>query len=447
MNITVEKQPKCVAALSVEVAAEKVATERASIVKGISGQAKIPGFRPGKVPAKVIEKRFGKQIEAELQERLLQQAIQDAVKQEELNVLDVVQPTDLGFTDEGAFHFKTDVLLQPEFETPDYSSLKVEVEAPEVTEEDVEQSLSALRERYADFNEVDEAAKNGGFVTISYTTTFEGKPLEEATEQPVGFLAKNDDYWVKMDEESFLPGFCAQVEGMKAGDEKDITVTLPEDFPASELRGKEVVVATKVVAVKEQSLPELNDEFAGKVIPDKTMDDLKELIKDSLLEEKNRQLEDEKVDQIVTQLSEGLDFELPERLIESESQNVLRQKLNAAVQSGAAGDEIGTLIESLKEESNSQAEKNLRVHFILQKIAELEKVEVTQEELVGRIQQMAQQQQTPVKKFIKELQEKNQIPGVQSSILIGKTVDFLVAKAEVVESDAKSDEAASDSED
>ena len=155
MNIVVEKQPKCVATLRVEIPAEKVQGQRDQIVRGYASKARVPGFRPGKAPKALVEKRFEKEITEELNERLFNEAFDEALKQEDLKVLDFGIPENLSTSADGGISFVSKLTLAPEVQLPEYKGITVTVPPAEVPEEDVQGQLKALQERFADFKDIE----------------------------------------------------------------------------------------------------------------------------------------------------------------------------------------------------------------------------------------------------------------------------------------------------
>ena len=431
MNITAEKKT-CAATVNVEVPADKVASERQSIVKTYITQAKIPGFRPGKAPVAMIEKRFEQEIEGELANRLTQEAVDAAIKQEELKVLNVAAPEAPTFTTEGTFKFETNITLAPEFELPEYKGLTIDVPSAEVTDEDVTNSLTELQQRFADFKDIeDRGLEDNDFAVVDFTATVDGKPVAEAIGKPAGFLEGREGHWVKIEEDSFLPNFGPQLKGLKAGEEKTVTVTLGEDFPISDVRGSDVAFAVTVKEIKLQELPELNDEFADKLLPEKGIEGLKEVIKEQLAEEKRKASEDAKVNQIVEQLNALVDFDLPEELVQAETQGNIQGMAKRAMDQGMTQEMLESQQDELVENAEKQARTNLKTNFLLQEISFKEEIKVEDQDVLQRIYQMAQQENKAPKKYIKELQKANAIQNVRNSVLIGKTIDFLVENATV----------------
>jgi trigger factor len=435
MNIVVEKLPKCVATLRVEIPADKVQGEREQIVRGYASKARVPGFRPGKAPRAVVEKRFQKEIAEELNGALINEAYDEALKQESLHVLDFGVPEDVTTHPNGSITFVAKLTLAPEVTVPEYKGVSVTVPPLAVPDEEIEAQLTALQERFADFNAIEgRAAAMGDFAVIDYTSTVEGKPTEEFLGKPAGYLTGREGFWVRLDEKAFLPGFAGQLVGMNAEDSRDITLTLPEDFPVSELASKEIVFQTVLKELKEAILPALDDELANRLAPDKTMAEIKEIIRENMAGERNRKISDMKVNQIVAHFNAQVDFELPEELITQETQSQADAMVKRGVQSGMTEGEIESQQNEIFASAGQQAVSNLRTNFILQEIARIENITVSDSELINHLAQIATQRRVAPKKFIKDMQRAGRIQNIRSSMAIGKTIDFLVEHANVVES-------------
>jgi trigger factor len=435
MNIVVEKQPKCVATLRVEIPTERVNSQREQIVKGYASKARVAGFRPGKAPRAVIEKRFQKEISDELNDVLIREAYEKALEQESLNVLDFGVPEDVTTHANGSVTFVSKLTLAPDVTLPLYKGVNVTVPPSAVPAEDVEAQITALQERFADFTDIAErAAEMGDFAVIDYTSTIEGKPTEEFVGKAVGYLSAREGFWVRLDEKAFLPGFAAQLIGMNADDSREISVTLPDDFPVAELGGKELVFQTSVKELKSAVLPVLDQEFANKLAPGKTMEDIKGIISENLAGERLRKINDMKVNQIVAHFNQEVALDLPEELIAQETQSQADAIVKRGIQSGMSEGEIESQQEEIFATAGDQAVSNLRTNFILQEIARVEKITVSDSELVSHLVQIANSRKAVPKKFIKDIQRSGRIPSIRTSMLMGKTIDFLVEHANVLES-------------
>jgi trigger factor len=434
MNITVEKQPNCLATLRVQVPSETVQTERAKIVSGYTAQARIPGFRPGKAPKNVIEKKFQSAIVEELDDRLVRQAYDEALRKEALKVLNFGIPQNLSHNEDGTITFNATLTLAPEVALPNYKGIPVKAPSTDVTDAEIDAQLDGLRERFADYSDIEgRAADMGDLAVIDFTSSLEGQPLEEALGKSAGYLGGREGFWLKLDENSFLPGFSAQVNGLNVGDNKDIALTIPEDFPLSDLRGKEVVFHVALKGLKQAVLPELNDEFAGKLTGGKTLEELKGLAKQQIEVEKRRRIDDYKVNQIVEHFNSLVEFDLPDDLLRHETQGQADALVERGMKSGMTQEEIEAQQGEIIATAGDQARTNLKTNFILQEIARAEGIVVSDQELVNHLAMIAHQRKVNPKKFIKDLQRGGRIPGIRNSMLVGKAIDFVLEHATVEE--------------
>ncbi len=435
MNIVVEKLQQCAATLKVEIPAEKVQGKRDQIIGTYTAQAKVPGFRPGKAPKAVIEKRYKKEIAEEVKEKLVNEAYDEALEKEKLKVLDFGMPENLSESPDGSLSFEAKLMLAPEVTLPNYKGLAITIPTEDVPQEDIDNQLEGLRERFAEFKDIEgRGAAAGDYAVIDYKSSVEGKPTEEFLGKPVGIIAGQENHWIKLDDESFLPGFSEKVEGMNVGDTREITVTMPEDFPLPELATKEVVFETTLKELKEAELPNLDDELAARLAPGKTLEDITEIIRENMLAERKRKIADLKVDQLVGQLTSQTDFELPEELVNRETQSQADNMVQRGIQSGMSEADIASQQADLFDAAGKQAVNSLRTNFILQEIAIAENLTVPDSDLINHLAMMAQQRKESPKKFIRQMQREGRIQSVRSSLLIGKAIDFLVENAEVTES-------------
>lgn len=285
---------------------------------------------------------------------------------------------------------------------PEYKGIEVKVPSSEVTEADVEESLNSLAEQIAEFVPVDRAAKMDDVAIIDFKTTLEDKPVAEAVGKPVGFLEGRENQWMKVEDDQFLPGFASALEGLKAGNSKDITVVIPDTFPIAELRGKDLVFHTTVKEVREKELPAIDDEFAAKVLPGKTLEELKAAVKENIAQRKTLQIDEAKADQITEKLADMLDFNLPEAVVEREVYGILQQKLQQAMYSGNPPADMDKFVEDAREEARNEARRNLKVFFMLQEVAQVEKISVTEMELYNEVARQARQQKKALKAYTRE---------------------------------------------
>jgi len=435
MNIVVEKQPKCVAILRAEIPAETVNERRDKIVSRYASKARIPGFRPGKAPKAVVAKKFLSEVQEELANELFSEACQKGMEQDDLKVINFGAPVDMRITDTGCT-FETTLTLAPEFNLPDYKGVSITIPKQPDVEAELEKALEELRQRQADFKDVEgREAQAGDFLVCDYSSTLDGKPTSEAVGKDVGYLTGREGFWVKIDDASFLPGFAAQITGIAVGETREFPLTLPEDFPVADLSGKELQFKVEAKEIKESLLPELNDELAAKVLPGQSLDQLKDLIRENIRNEQERRSSDLKVNRIVEALLAATSFEVPEELVRQETQSQADSMVDRGIQQGLSNEEIAAHQEEIFNRASARAESNLKSNFILQEIARAENLEVSDNELLGHLAQVAASRKEAPKKMIKQLAKEGRIESIRRSMLIGKAIDFLLEHATVTETD------------
>lgn len=442
MNIVVEKQPKCVAVLNVVVPAADVAAKRTKIASTYASQAKIAGFRPGKAPKNVVQQRFGKQIFEELTDALFGEACDQALEKENLKVLDFGFPDNLNERPDGSIAFETKLILAPEITLPEYKGIEVKAPSAEITDEELNAQLQDLRVRLAEFEDVDgRPLQADDIAVVDFTTTCGGLPLTEVIGDKGQYLAKRENHWLPVKEGDFLPGYAVQLTGLNIGDEKAVTISLGEDFPFEELRGKEITLQTTLQGIKANKLPELDDAFAEKLLPGKTLVELKDLISGNMTLEKAKQISEFKVNQIVAHLNKSVSFELPEEIVLRETQSQADSLVEEGSKHGASEEEMMARQEEIFSLATERAVTNLRTNFLLQEIAAAEKITVPDSDLFAHISRIATARKEPIKKVIKDLQRTRGIQSINRSLLIGLTIDFLVEHANVTEVSAEELEA------
>ena len=451
MNITIEKQPECKVSAEVEVSAEDVEKERKKVTRAFRNQARLPGYRAGKIPDKVLKKRFGSAIENELGKSLVQTGCQEIVKRDDIEVIGFGEVKEEEHHDDGTFTFTAEVVVKPEFDLPDYKGVPVELVETNVTDEQVDNVLNNVRDRFAQFVDIeDRALAMGDFAVIGYESTVDGQPLNDFVGEDVGNLARNEEYWLKLEEDEdedgnpsnnrFLPGFVPQLVGLNKDDRKDIEVTLPDDFGLEKLQGAKVVFATEIKGIKEQQLPEIDDELAAKIEPGKNLEQLRTSIVENLVADQERQRDEAKTQQILEHLSKGLDFELPAHAVSEETQRQVDSMVRRGQQQGMDDDAIMQHQEQIIGNAQASARSSVKNTFILQAIAEAEKISADEADLKSEVAMIAAQSQRPVKKVVKELRDNDSMGDLEHRITIRKTIEFLKENAEVSEVAAPEDD-------
>jgi trigger factor len=432
MKVDVENQPQGMATLLIELPPEDVRKEWDAIASNYSRYARIPGYRAGKAPRQVIEKKFRKEIQDELTKALVSKSYHEAIAEKQLRVVTLADLGDVEFGEDRSMRFRATVVMAPEFELPDYKNIPVELPGTEVNEADIDTALERLRDQVADFVDVaDRELAMGDFGVIDFMGAIDGVPISEIVPEASKNLHGGKKFWLHLAPENFLPKFCEQIVGMKPGDTRSVQVAFPAEFPVTELAEKKADYAVTLNEIKEKVLPAVDDAFAAKIMPDKTLADLRHTIEHNLEHEKEHEIERVKEQQVVKFLHERISFDLPPSLLKNETRRALNELVHRNRERGVPDELLKGKEKELIEGAGSLAGHRLKTNFILHRIAEVEKIEVTREEVDERIREQAAHYNVSVDKMRKEFEEKDRINGLAEEILLGKTLDFLKSNVSV----------------
>src|SRR5580765_5689238 len=310
MKVEVEKQPGSVSKLQIELPADEVAKEWDTIANSFARFAKIPGYRPGKAPRAVIDKKFRKEIQDELTKKLVSKSYHEAVEQEQLRVASLTNIEDIQFGEDKSMRFRATVVTAPEFELPDYKNIPVQLQDTKISETDVEGTIERLRDQSADFVDVPERElQMGDFAVLDFEGAIENKAISEIAPQASKNLHGGKKFWLHLAPENFLPNFSEQLIGLKPGEPRLVIVDFPSDLPVKELAGKKADYAMTLIEIKQKVLPAIDDAFAARLVPGKTVADLRHMIEHDLEHEKEHEVERAKESQIVKFLHEHTAFD------------------------------------------------------------------------------------------------------------------------------------------
>ena len=432
MKVAVEKQPGSISKLQIELPADEVAKEWDAIANSFVRFARIPGYRPGKAPRAVIDKRFRKEIQDELTKKLVSRSYHEAVEQEQLRVASLTNIEEIEFGEDKSMRFRATVVTAPEFELPDYKNIPVQLPDGKVSNAEVEAAIERLRDQSADFVDVPERAlQMGDFAVLDFEGSIENKPISEIAPQASKNLHGGKKFWLHVAPENFLPKFCEQLIGLKPGETRLVIVNFPDEFPVKELAGKKADYAVTLREIKEKVLPAIDDALAAKLAPGKTLAELRQLIEHDLEHAKEHDAERAKEAQIVKYLHERIQFELPQALLQNETRRALAELVQRNRERGVTDDMLKEKEKELIDAAAAMAAHRLKTNFILHRIAELENIQTTKEDLDLRVRQEAARYDISPEKMRKELQQRNALDDVSEQLLLGKTLDFLKANVSV----------------
>lgn len=432
MNVAVEKLPNCLATLRVELEPERVAKKYDSLASEYAKYAKLPGYRQGKAPRSVIEKKFRKEIREELERQLVGDAVREAIEQEKMRVLTLANYEDVELGDDKSMKFTATLVTQPDFELPQYKGLVVPMKATEVADADVDESIEALRDQAADFVDSESAtAGMGDYIIVDYQGTIDGQPVHELFPKAGKPLSGNEDFWIKMTEEAFFPGYCQALVGAKPGEMRTFEVEVPEDFPVEGMPGKKIEYKVTLKAIKEKVLPMLDDAFAGTVAQGKTLEELRTMAREELTKQRASAAESSKRNEIMRQLLTSVECELPQDLVRQQTRAILNDIVRENQSRGVADDVLKENEKELVGTAAMNARDRIKGTFILLRIAEIEGIKVRREELMGRIAVLAERYGMGFDKMLKELQKRNAVEQIHEELLTAKVLDFLASNASV----------------
>ena len=403
------------------------------VVAEFAQQARIPGFRPGKAPAGMVAKRFAKDIAEEFKQKVISKAYRDALEKQKLDVLNIVdvQPGEVAVGTPAEVTVTLDV--RPEFTLPDYVGLPTEVAPTDPTDAEVDAVIEGMRAERAEFKVADRPAVKSDYVKLAYEGTIDGKPITDlAPDKQI--YGKVPQTWEEVEgaNEGVIPGLGLQLAGLKPGDKKDVPVTFPADFAAvPALAGKAAVYAVEVQEIRERALPPLDEAFfkANRV---DNLEGLKAGVRNQLKMQKESQNRTEQRRQVSEALAAKVDFAVPDSLVENETQSVLRQFIEENMRRGVPQEQFEKDKKELFDGARKAAAKRVKIQLLLAKIAEAEKLQVSEQDIDQFIYRESMRTQQKPEKLVKSLTtDREQLRAVQQSIIFDKSIDFLVSKATV----------------
>ncbi|MEH6891633.1 trigger factor [Bacillus sp. JJ864] len=416
-----EKLEGNVGVLTIEVDVKEVNNSLDAAFKKVVQTINVPGFRKGKMPRPLFEQRFG--VESLYQDALdiiLPKAYGEAI--DETGIFPVAHPEiDIEKFEKGQnLIFTAKVTVKPEVKLGEYKGLTVEKEDATVTDEDVENELKSLQERQAELVvKEDGTIENGDTAVIDFEGFVDGEAFEGG---------QGENYSLAIGSGTFIPGFEEQVVGLKAGEQKDVEVSFPEEYHAAELAGKPATFKVTVHEIKVKELPALDDEFAKDANEEvATLDELKAKIRENLEVNKKQEAEHKVRDEVVEKASANAEIDIPEAMIESELDRMVREFEQRLSYQGMNLELYyqftGTDEEKLKGQMKEDAAKRVTTNLVLEAIIEAEKIEATDEEVNAEVEKMAEMYNMPVDAVKQAL---GNVEGVKEELQVRKAVDFLV---------------------
>ena len=434
MNVVVESQPNCLVTLRVELPSDQVSKEWSNIARTFQRKARIPGYRPGKAPQGLVESRFAKDIKEELTSKLLRESLNEAIRENNLRVLSISDVEHVEIAEDRTMSYRATIVTAPEFELPDYSTIFAEIAKEKVTEESVSRWIDQLREPHATYAPVeDRSLSMGDYAVLSYEAKIEGVPLGEAIPEAPAQLQGRLNAWIFMDDSTLLPGFCRAIIGMNIDEQRTFPIDVPANYPVAKLSERKLDYSVSLHAINTKSLPPLDDALAEKIEPGTTAEQFVQKVRERLERLTDAQFENAKRQAAIKYLLDKVDCELPAPVVEKEMTGILRDIVRENQVRGISDEEIRKHQSELIGAAQQGAKERVRGNFLLLRIAEREKLEVSEQDVYRYVIEMAARYEMPVNKLMKDLQRRDGLGAVREQILVGKALDLLAANVTVRE--------------
>ena len=439
MNTSIQDVSETRKSLVIALDAAEIDSEHKAVIAEFSKVARIPGFRPGKAPAAMITKRYAKEIAEEFKQKVVAKAYRGGLEEAKLDVLNVTNLQEGTIEPGAAASITITVDVRPAFDLPDYKGLPTTVAPVAPTEAEIDQVVERMRAERADFSAVTRAAAKGDYVKLAYEGTVNGQAILEIVPDKQ-IYGKVPQTWeeVEGENESLIPMLGRQLAGLEPGGKKDITVTFPAEFAgAPVLAGKTAVYTVEVQEVRERVLPPLDEAFLKAHQAD-DVEALRTNVRNQLTAQKERNNRTEQRRQVTEALLAKVDFPVPESMVEGETQSVLRNFIDENMRRGVPAEQFEKDKEALFANARTAALTRVKSQLVLAKIAEAEKLKVTEQDMNLFMYQEAMRTRQAPDKLVKDLQKnRDQVRGIQQSIIFDKALDLVVTQATVQEAPAQ----------
>lgn len=413
-----ETNPSTKREIQVEIPAAEVSRETESLIQKYQKLARLPGFRRGHVPASIIRQRFSEDIKSDVVDKLVPQYFRREAEKQGLVPVSQPRVTDLHIHEGEPLTFKASFEVMPEIKVEGYKELRSEKPDITITDEEVEDQLRHVQEQHATFNSVEgRPLADGDFAQVS----LHGEP-KDAEGKPV----QMDDILVEVAGKSTMPEFTENLRGASVGDERTFDVSYPEDSEDKRLAGKSFTYSLKVLSIKQKSLPELTDQFAKELGEFANLDEVRKRIREGMEAERKHNAEHEAKEKLVSELVKRHEFEVPEAMVERQIDVRLERGIRALAAQGLRAEHIRKMdFNRLRAGQREQAVQEVKASLLLDKIAEEEKIEVSDEEIDREIEALATQSKQTPEAIRARLTRDGAVDRIRNRLRNEKTLDFL----------------------
>lgn len=438
-EVVITDVSQCQKDIGIEVSAEEVKKEFEKTYDAYTRYVKVPGFRPGRVPRDVVKQRFSKEIKDEVVGQLLPHALQHAVADHKLRVVGEPHLKEMEISEGAPFKFKISVEVLPEIELKEYKGVKATKRVAQVKDEDVDKTINTWRDNFAEFVPIeDRPSKDGDFVSVNLV----GKYLDPQEEHEKEDL-KADGVEIELGAESTQPEFTENLRGVKPNDVREFRVIYPEDFSSKGLAGKTIDFTATILSVREKELPELNDEFAKRVGDYETVQEMRDKVREGLAKNAGVEADNRLREDVLTQLLETHEFDVPAVLVNEGTESRLRDFSNMLARMGMPAEVARSINwQERISEARADAKRDVRAALLVSKIADAEDVSVSSDEVDAEIELMAQSMGQTAEQVKARLTREDAVSSIESRLRYRKALDVILSSAEVTIEDIPSDSSA-----
>lgn len=431
MNVEIKEAGDARKIVNVSFDTDEMSEKGKQVCKELSRIANIPGFRKGKAPEQIIRKKFASEITQELSRKVSTAAYEAVLDNKDIKVYSILKVEPGEVSTDAPATIEVTVDIESDFELPKYEEFELTISPTDVKDEDVEKEIDSLRDQRASFEEVDRKVAKGDYVKCSYEGMLDDSPVADLLpDKPM--YGKQSNTWEEAGQAKGLgiDAIAQAVIGMKKDDKKDVEADFPKDFEVAPLAGKKVMYSLEIHEVREKKAPDAEDENFLKSLKAENVDDLKNKVKDDLLSRKERENIDGKRSQVTQKILEMPDFPLPQQAVEDESKAIFQSNAQRAMQQGAKQEDIEEKRDELWKEAQVQAQARVKITITLGRIAELEKVEVSNEDLAQAASREAMMMRTDPQAYVQELaKDQARINRLRQDVLHDKTLELVASKA------------------
>jgi trigger factor len=421
LKVAVKDVAPCEKLVSVTVDPEAVQQEFEVAYREIAKVAKIPGFRPGKAPLHLITARYKEEAREEVLKKLVSKTLHEILEERKIDPLVNPEIRELDFSGD-KLSYEAHIEIRPAVKLGNYSGVQLKKNPVEVKDAEIDEVIERLRAAYAKFIPVeDRGLEFGDFLIADLNVTVEGKTVE----------TRKDD-WIEFRENTFLPDFAAKLKGARPGDAHELDVDFPKDYAKKEVAGRKGHFKIQIKEVKRRELRPLDAEWAKEVGEYKSVDELRESVRKDLEAEKASQEEHRLKNEVIEAVLKASSLEVPKGMVERRENQLVEQAIRNMIYQGYKQEEALKEKDALREKLRAEAEKQVRLTFILDEIAAKENIQVTEQELDAHFDAIARETRQPKEKVISHYQSENLVNGLVLHILNQKVAQFVRDKAVVL---------------